>query len=742
MPEKGSSSDCVAMNSMLRTSSLGSCDSVVSTNSAFSDDSYDYLSAEEKECLIFLEETIESLDTEADSGVSTDENDRVEDSVVKSSVSAQQSPPAKTVPRGDSVQNHEKPASDVCNPVNHISGAFVHPAHVPANRRSITLPKSESKTLSPTFEQKVLSHKLEQTALSPKFEQKVLSPPLEQTSSKYEQKTLPPKLERTSSPQKAPATQLGQTNLSPKIGQKNVEAAKIMVPQQIAVPTTNVSRAYSEPHKATSKGENAKLQVPVQLPEKSSTHDKFVPPPEPFKDQHNLHKVADSSVSKTGSLNVDMVLFPVHAGKILKTDNVSGLTPGNLELLKQQAAQKRVPLEPPGQTDKPVGKADMVSLNSSENSLHVEKSSHIIHSSIPPVGETADQKMKPGPPTAPKPKKLPNNIILKQGYQPPPPSTLEALEGVRLSAPAVVLHADIGPFRSSGSFTDRPLLKKTTISDQQQARQEALKKLGLIKNASIGTSVNSCTPKEDKSESANLAKPLTPDPAITKKSEISVDRTKSASQFNLVHRSVTDVVDSSLATGGHPFKSFSLERSGPSLSSYIANNKHLETGLEKSRSRNSFVENLSPSFLRSNRQRTVSLGTKSDFTNLSVPPEESTGREMTDLRRSLPSQISTRKLSKHGADLDPEPLDSLNHLKRTSIKKQEMPTTRTEVVDSVSHNPFPPHISTNRLTKAPGTRQSSPRESPHSVQIAPRNSTNEHRTEALKKLGLLKEGKK
>lgn len=56
--------------------SAGSCDSVVSVNSAFSDDSLEYLSAEEKACLMFLEETIESLDTEEDSGLSTDELER------------------------------------------------------------------------------------------------------------------------------------------------------------------------------------------------------------------------------------------------------------------------------------------------------------------------------------------------------------------------------------------------------------------------------------------------------------------------------------------------------------------------------------------------------------------------------------------------------------------------------------------------------------------------------------------
>ncbi|KAM4581823.1 specifically androgen-regulated gene protein isoform 1-T2 [Fundulus diaphanus] len=55
----------------------GSCDSVVSANSGFSEDSLEHLSAEEKACLMFLEETIESLDNEDDSGLSHDEPERL-----------------------------------------------------------------------------------------------------------------------------------------------------------------------------------------------------------------------------------------------------------------------------------------------------------------------------------------------------------------------------------------------------------------------------------------------------------------------------------------------------------------------------------------------------------------------------------------------------------------------------------------------------------------------------------------
>ncbi|XP_052592795.1 specifically androgen-regulated gene protein isoform X2 [Peromyscus californicus insignis] len=57
---------------------IGSCDSMMSTTSTrsgSSDNSYDFLSAEEKECLLFLEKTIGSLEAEADSGLSTDESE-------------------------------------------------------------------------------------------------------------------------------------------------------------------------------------------------------------------------------------------------------------------------------------------------------------------------------------------------------------------------------------------------------------------------------------------------------------------------------------------------------------------------------------------------------------------------------------------------------------------------------------------------------------------------------------------
>ncbi|XP_022617104.1 specifically androgen-regulated gene protein-like [Seriola dumerili] len=75
MPKSDTWPGGIGLETMTGMDSAGSYDSVVSANSVFSDDSLEHLSAEEKACLMFLEETIESLDTEEDSGLSNDEPD-------------------------------------------------------------------------------------------------------------------------------------------------------------------------------------------------------------------------------------------------------------------------------------------------------------------------------------------------------------------------------------------------------------------------------------------------------------------------------------------------------------------------------------------------------------------------------------------------------------------------------------------------------------------------------------------
>uniref|UniRef100_G3NG01 Specifically androgen-regulated gene protein n=1 Tax=Gasterosteus aculeatus TaxID=69293 RepID=G3NG01_GASAC len=77
MPKSDTWPGGVAMEPLSNLDSAGSCDSVISVNSGYSQDSMEHLSPEERACLMFFEETIEALEVQEDSGLSNDEPDSV-----------------------------------------------------------------------------------------------------------------------------------------------------------------------------------------------------------------------------------------------------------------------------------------------------------------------------------------------------------------------------------------------------------------------------------------------------------------------------------------------------------------------------------------------------------------------------------------------------------------------------------------------------------------------------------------
>ncbi|CAN9515337.1 unnamed protein product [Ophioblennius macclurei] len=64
-----------ASESLSNMDSAESCDSVISMNSGYSEDSMEHLSPEERACLMYLQETIEALEVQDDSGLSNEEPD-------------------------------------------------------------------------------------------------------------------------------------------------------------------------------------------------------------------------------------------------------------------------------------------------------------------------------------------------------------------------------------------------------------------------------------------------------------------------------------------------------------------------------------------------------------------------------------------------------------------------------------------------------------------------------------------
>ncbi|KAM6928578.1 specifically androgen-regulated gene protein [Lycodopsis pacificus] len=75
MPKSDTWPGGVAMEPLSTVDSAGSCDSVISVNSGYSQDSMEHLSPEERACLMYFEETIEALEVQEDSGFSNDEPD-------------------------------------------------------------------------------------------------------------------------------------------------------------------------------------------------------------------------------------------------------------------------------------------------------------------------------------------------------------------------------------------------------------------------------------------------------------------------------------------------------------------------------------------------------------------------------------------------------------------------------------------------------------------------------------------
>lgn len=234
-----------------------------------------------------------------------------------------------------------------------------------------------------------------------------------------------------------------------------------------------------------------------------------------------------------------------------------------------------------------------------------------------------DPDTKRGPPTAPKPRKLPPNIILKTSKNSPVALATEPNQKVKAPAPSLASSASDATAEkvNSGHLDPR---------DREKARREALEKLGL---------------SQDKREpSAHLQPTAHPQP----KEVPFPNPAEPKARGGAVERPVPGVRPMT-------FKSNTLERSGVGLSSYMASTKEQSVKTSSSLGKMSFIERLAPSFLRSSRPRPVSLGTGKDFAGLKEPgqvEQEKTSKQRSHLLQSFPrpprSSVSV-KISPKGA---------------------------------------------------------------------------------------------
>ncbi|XP_075706785.1 specifically androgen-regulated gene protein isoform X2 [Rhinoderma darwinii] len=160
MPEKTLWTRHVGMEALNSVGSSGSCDSmesISSNHSAFSGDGYDHLSAEERECLMFLEETIDSLDNEEDSGVSNDELETNEKSTNLSTTEESKVPTSgndKTIPMTTAFPKLEEWTSNARIP----QGYHSFPRVIQASREETVKHATDSKLADSNSDQTKLWH--------------------------------------------------------------------------------------------------------------------------------------------------------------------------------------------------------------------------------------------------------------------------------------------------------------------------------------------------------------------------------------------------------------------------------------------------------------------------------------------------------------------------------------------------------------------------------------------------------
>ncbi|CDQ71645.1 unnamed protein product [Oncorhynchus mykiss] len=389
----------VAMESLINMDSAGSYDSVVSMNSGFSDDSLDYLSVEERACLMFLESTIESLEMEEDSGLSNDEPD-------PSSLAAEHNHLSMGQTRLEDVSKlqHDDSGRDRKSYLNcrvptplllanglasiqlKVTGVTTHPS-VPT---AAIVPKAPLVETQPSTPGAVTDLKPQKVITEPTVPEVVTDP-------KAPKIATVPKTSELSSDIKAPGlvtiTKVPVLSTEFKTPKTTLSLATSDLPTDDSV--DNMPKGVS----VDSKPAKCNTKVPSELDLK------LIPPPSDFRDDE-LEEESDPP----------------------------------LEQLRRQVSMKRAAPASPGAQEAPPSKP-CVDLPVSTQAL--PSPSDVLPTPIP---EALEPKSRPA--VAPKPKRLPSNIILKSHKLDSHPSP---------------------------SPIDRSMI------DPQKVRREALRKLGLLK---------------------------------------------------------------------------------------------------------------------------------------------------------------------------------------------------------------------------------------------------------------------
>ncbi|NXF12220.1 SARG protein, partial [Smithornis capensis] len=530
----------------------GSCDSMVSTasnHSQRSDNSYDYLSVEEKECLMFLEETIGSLDAEADSGVSTDDTDYAEPSKLPGTWSKKD-----PVAQG----KLETLFQDLC------AKGMSCGVHSLAGREGAVPQFLCGKELPGEFHHSVwaarqVGHQVPSANLG-----NGASPPSRGQQCAAEQKS-GKSISASSSSAPAAVPSPGYFSLP-----RNISAANRASDSKVTVHTVKDPVPVENPSQEGQAKEDKLDQANTRIQMKSMGS-LIIPPPDPFQDDVVSYEWSRSNRS-----------------------DAKGETAKGTKAWTSWGQPEKSPLE---------------------------EAPH-------------DSDAKRGPPTAPKPRKLPPNIILKTSKNSPVPLTTEHNQKVKAPPPP---SSGSQPSSASDAAAEKVNSGHLDPKEKEKAHREALEKLGL---------------SQDRREpSAHLQPPTHPQP---REPPFPIPGEPEAAERSVPGmRQIT-------------FKSNTLERSGVGLSSYMANAKEQNVKTSSSLGKMSFIERLAPSFLRSSRPRPVSLGAGKDFAGLKEQGQVE--QEKSSKRRSHPLPSFPRP-SRSAVSVKISPKGATDENRREALKK-------------------------------------------------------------------------
>ncbi|XP_023381653.1 specifically androgen-regulated gene protein isoform X2 [Pteropus vampyrus] len=619
--------------------------------SSQSDSSYDFLSAEEKECLLFLEETIGSLDTEADSGLSTDESEKA-----ATPQSPRELPITQPAPQGHPEEKILlQPSLGPRRVTQSSSRHLPEPQGLGLRSGSYSLPRNIHISRNQNLRKNTT-----------------------QTNSH-----LPAKPEGF-----IPDPEKGQVSQSSEANQAPAGPWEPLLWTQHSTPHQRLSESPSQ----SSVGKTASVRG--QGSRALDLDTALIPPPEAFRDAQPEQCGEDGLPEGPGEQSPTPQLHTLLSSQ--KRKDTSS------EVMSQKPSE-RGSMGAPGQSRPPPAM-------SSQNSRAADA----------PIPSGGNPNAHLAPLTAPKPRKLPPNIVLKSSR-----SSFHSNPQNWLSR-----HSEAAPGDSG--------LVPSSLQEQRKARKEALEKLGLPQDQdepspqlskptssirlkgthaqapapapaqpAFPTQVSAAVPVAEKAsapvptQGPSPVKAPAPEPALAqgpfpgkvlvpaqeptpgkvpaaKSMPISIPKAPGVSSplSQPKPNSGLTLQESNIpGLRQMNFKSNTLERSGVGLSSYLSAEKEPSPQTSTSLGKGSFLNKISPNVLRNSRPRPASLGTGKDFAGIQVG-----------------------KL----ADLEQE--QSSKHLSYQGQSRDKLPR--------------PPCVS---------------------VKISPKGIPDEHRREALRKLGLLKE---